>query len=253
MIYLGYSPAGSSRITKKSGVAILRYEAGSVQFDVGYVSCVDAAMKWFSERLGRDEPASIGIDCPLYWETGKGGWRAADLWLRANYGNAKRLIISSNFTPGALLVQGIALGTMLRQAWPAIQLVETCPRLLYYAMVNTIPNWDAAAVEWAEAKIGLPSGSTISSQSEWSALVSAWVGRMGHSQTWRQDLRQRSHFAVEPAGPVSYWWPGADSKDRRRRYHWTRRYLQGKAAAARAMSSPARAMTGMPGSPGVPV
>jgi len=32
---------------------------------------------------------------------------------------------------------------------------------------------------------------------------------MGHTQAWKVDLRQQSKYAVEPAGPVVYWWPGA--------------------------------------------
>src|SRR4051794_15528416 len=50
------------------------------------------------------KPAGVGIDCPLWWSSGKGGGRLADRWLRRTYNIASGTVQSVNSLKGAVLV-----------------------------------------------------------------------------------------------------------------------------------------------------
>ena len=235
MIYLGYSPGGSTGIANKSGVSVLTVSDGGARYETEAVGCVDDAMVWFADRLDGAAPSAAGIDAFLFWETSRCGWRAADRWLRATYSPVMRNVLPSNSVQGAAAIQGMALGISLRKAWPELVLTEAHPKVLYYAMTGDRYEWTPKVNRWLLDMTGAVNGPSIQTQNEWRALVSAWTAAMGHSQRWRVDLRKQSKCAVEPAGPVAYWWPGggepeeagaasADGRGRPgplpRRFHW---------------------------------
>ena len=207
MIYLGYAPGGSARATSKSGVSIIRSSAGAIRSETGSVACVDEAMDWYYDRLRQDTPSAIGIDVLMFWETSRCGWRGADRWLRATYSPIMRSVLPSNSVQGAAAIQGMALAVSLRKDWPGIILTETHPRVLYYAVTGNRYEWSPKVAQWLLDSVGSEGGASIQTQNEWSALTSAWTAMMGHSGTWNHDLRQYSKSAVEPAGPVIFWWP----------------------------------------------
>ena len=243
MIYLGYAPGGSTRIANKSGVSIVTLSEGGVRYQTGAVSCVDEAMGWFADRLGGAVPSAAGIDAFLFWETSRCGWRAADRWLKTTYSPVTRNVLPSNSVQGAAAIQGMALGISLRRAWPEIVLTEAHPKVLYYALSGNRYEWTPKVSRWLEESIGASNGSPIQTQNEWSALVSAWSALMGHTRSWKIDLRLQSKYAVEPAGSVVYWWPGGDepetdgpapgdgrgrSKGLPRRFRWKRQVREGE-------------------------
>lgn len=213
MIYLGYAPGGSTRVANKSGVSILTLSEDGLRYRTGAVGCVDDAMVWFADHLGGSAPSAVGIDAFLFWETSRCGWRAADRWLKATYSPVTRAVLPSNSVQGAAAIQGMALGIRLRQLWPAVMLTEAHPKVLYYALSGSRYEWTPKVGRWLLETIGTPGDSGIQTQNEWSALVSAWTAMMGHTQTWKVDLRQQSKYAVEPAGPVAYWWPGGNDPE----------------------------------------
>ena len=73
--------------------------------------------------------------------------------------------------------------------------------------------WSPKVTQWLFDSLGSEAGASVQTQNEWSALTSAWTAMMGHSGTWCHDLRQYSKAAVEPAGPVMFWWPGSGRPD----------------------------------------
>ena len=210
MIYLGYSPGGSARVANKSGVSILTLTGAGPRCETGAVGCVDDAMAWFRDRLDGAAPGAAGIDAFLFWETSRCGWRAADRWLKATYTAVTRNVLPSNSVQGAAAIQGMALGISLRRVWPRIGLTETHPKVLHYALADSRFEWTPKVARWPREMIGCADEAAVQTQNEWSALVSAWIAMMGHTGAWTLDLRQNSKEAVEPAGPVSFWWPGEE-------------------------------------------
>jgi hypothetical protein len=132
-IILGFDPGG------RSGVALLRAGGGQpCSCDWGTVNSVDEGLLWFASRLGADAPAAIGIDTPLCWQTGACGWRGPDNWLRARYPAVSGSVISTNSAYGAMVVQGPALGRLIRCRFQAttVRLNETHPKVLYHALTG---------------------------------------------------------------------------------------------------------------------
>ena len=182
MIYLGYSPGGCSRSMSKSGVAILTQYDDGPHYQTGTVACVDDAVQWYSDRLMGEVPRAIGIDAPLFWETSRGGWRAADKWLKVNYSEMKRSVISSNSIQGALVIQGVALAISLKRKWGGIILTETSSKLLYHALTKDRYEWAERVINWPREALGVKGDCIINSPNEWSALLACWSSRMGHTQ-----------------------------------------------------------------------
>lgn len=207
MIYLGYAPGGSARIASKSGVAILTVTDQGRRYETESVTCVDDALLWFADRLGDATPEAAGIDAPLFWETSRCGWRAVDRWLKQTYSAVARSVLPANSVQGSLAIQGMSMGIVLRRRWPRLTLTETHPKLLYHALTGNRHSWSPGLIAWLRGVTESTEGTSIRTDNEWSALMSAWVAMMGHSRAWSVDLRQRSQTALEPAGAVTYWWP----------------------------------------------
>src|SRR5271166_7163486 len=105
MIYLGYDPGGANN---SNGVAILDVSGTEPVYEVNSVKSVDEAIDWFSYRSDGRVPVSAGIDAFLYWDTGRCGWRDADLRLRDSYPSVGNSVLSQNSAYGSMAVQGMA-------------------------------------------------------------------------------------------------------------------------------------------------
>lgn len=204
MIYLGYDPGG---VKMANGVAMISCKDSAITYMTACVCSVDEAQEWFREQLAGQEPAGAGIDSFLFWESGLGGWRGADRWLRVTYPTVRDSVLCSNSAYGAMAVQGMALAMSLRVEWPAIILAEAHPKVLYYALTGSRYNWPSEMGTWLQAELGGPQRPKIKTEHEWDALLSAWAAMKGHTKAWQSDLRTLSLRAIEPAGQVSYPWP----------------------------------------------
>jgi hypothetical protein len=134
------------------------------------VCSVDSALDWYASKLSGALPVAIGIDTPLCWQTGNGGWRGPDLWLRATYPEVQSSIICTNSAYGAMVVQGPALALGLRSRFSASELVlnEAHPKVLYHALRRQPYPRTAFmpqdAVEWLSALIPIDhTGRTMTS------------------------------------------------------------------------------------------
>lgn len=201
--YLGYDPGGSAG----NGVALVAIEPGARVGTSSIVGSVDDALDWFAEQLNGKEPVALGIDAYLFWETGRGGWRAADHWLRRQYAPVRGSVFCSNSAAGSMAVQGMALAIAARQRWPTIMLVESHPKVLYYCLTSKKYDWPSEMKEWLARETGADLDRSVGTEHEWDALLCAWAAHQGSRKVWRKNLRTLSNAVIEPAGPVSYWWP----------------------------------------------
>jgi len=201
--YLGYDPGGRDA----NAVALLIVDGTVAEFSTALVNSVDAGVAWCSTQLNGREPIAIGVDAFLFWETGPGGWRACDKWLRERYPRVRNSVLSSNSATGSMSIQGMAFAIAARQIWPEAQLIEAHPKVLYFARRGVKYSWEVGMTEWLKNVLNATGSVAITTDHEWDALFSAWAAYQGARGRWPMDLRQMSESVIEPAGPVRYWWP----------------------------------------------
>jgi predicted nuclease with RNAse H fold len=197
--YLGFDPGGD----RNFGVALL---VGS-ELKSATVSSVASAVEWAVEQCGSTEPTAAGIDAMLHWCDVPAGWRPADRLLRAAYPAARSSILSPNGLYGSMAIGGMALALRLRQRWPRIQLNETHPKVLAYALRGERhrDNDPSAGIAWFARYSGLDPMRSGTGH-DFDAVLSAWATREGLCHKWT-DLVTDDPALLFPAGTVSYLWP----------------------------------------------
>lgn len=174
-------------------------------FETSATDCAHSAMRWIQKHSVT--PLAIGIDCPLWWSSSRGGERQVDVLLRQKYrGRIGQSVQSLNSLQGAILVQGTLLACEARKHWKDVKITETHPRALRKAMhLNTEP-WSTIA-----QKFDLD-GPEPETPDQLDALLSAAVARNGYKHSWTVDLAElpRGECEMDPQhtffGKVNYYW-----------------------------------------------
>lgn len=204
-IVLGFLPGGrfGNAGRGRCGVALLRF-GDEGRAESGVTRSVDEALAWFRARLGPEEtPAAAGIAAPLFWETGPGGMRRADLWLRRARPEFARAVRPLSAMMGATVVQGMAMALRLRATWPAIHLNETRPGPLLAAFRDDtrFANSRLAALNASWQRLN------VAAEDRLPALLSAWWTARCLREPPPDDLALLAPKALMPAGAVTSWWP----------------------------------------------
>jgi predicted nuclease with RNAse H fold len=202
MDWFGADPGGSRNGKPCFGVAWLRKNG---MFETSATDCAHSAMRWIQKHSVT--PLAIGIDCPLWWSSSRGGERQVDVLLRQKYrGRIGQSVQSLNSLQGAILVQGTLLACEARKHWKDVKITETHPRALRKAMhLNTEP-WSTIA-----QKFDLD-GPEPETPDQLDALLSAAVARNGYKHAWTVDLAElpRGEGEMDPQhtffGKVNYYW-----------------------------------------------
>lgn len=201
--YLGFDPGGQVAGT---GVALLTIGGETPRCVTGCVDSVDDAFNWSLDRLAGQTPNAAGLDTFLFWETRKGGWRSADEWLRKRYVAVRSSVLSSNSAHGSMSIQGMSLAMLIRARWPQVDLIESHPKVLYWALTAQRYDWPSDMAIWLRNQMDCLTAE-ISNEHCWDAALSAWTAFKGHTRCWKRDLRELSRAPIEPAGRCAYWWP----------------------------------------------
>jgi predicted nuclease with RNAse H fold len=193
MIWFGADPGGA----KKFGIALLR-DDGS--FKTKCVDCADEAAAWLSDR-----PSGIGIDCPLWWSSGRSSDRKADKWLRRR-GIHSGTVQAANSLKGAILVQGMMLAFRLRKKYGRVPITEAHPKALLRFFGLHGRSWKKVTAHFEIV------GSEPPSLHERDAVLAAVAARNGVTGVWTRDLsRDRGDSELDPKemwfGEVRYFWP----------------------------------------------
>ena len=191
MAWYGADPGGRNCF----GLARLSKDG---KFKTTLVSSVDESMDFI------EQPTAIGIDCPLWWSSGKGGGRKADRWLRETYGIHPGTVQTVNALRGAVVVQGILLAMRVRARNPNVLITETHPKALLKAL--KLRDWKVAAKHFRLDR------KKPATEHERDAILSAVAAREGARRKWTHDLSiKRNQSELDPKeiwfGPVNYWWP----------------------------------------------
>ena len=197
-IVLGFDPGGLS------GAAIWR--VGSKPISSSHLS-VDSALDWFRSDLIAEIPTAAGIHTLLCWQTGKGGLRQPDQWLRDRYKEVSNSVVPPNSLYGAMAVQGMAMAMRLRQCWPDVKLNETHPKVLCSVKANLKDGYADDLVGWLRGQEESFSNWKPRNEHERDALISAWATYQGLTGNWTTDLMPQSGAPLFPAGRATYFWP----------------------------------------------
>ena len=194
-IWAGADPGGIGRF----GVAVIDDSGKSCCITV---SSVDEALNWIGAR---GSPQGIGIDSPMWWSAGQGGWRRADKRIRDAYGISSGTVQSANSLRGAALAGGALLASLLRGKLPDVMVTESHPKALLKA--RSLGDADDGAV-------AMPFGvdNTWDDDHQRDAVIAAVCAREGFQGNWPVDLAvRRCALEQDPKNywlaPVCYWWP----------------------------------------------
>jgi len=205
MVILGYDPGGAGA----GGVAVVDFQSSPPTAQTSTCGSVDEAVEWFQAHDG-PPPTAIGVDSLLSWSTGPSGWRSMDRHLRQTYPEVQNSVLSSNSAYGAMAVQGMALAIRVRELWPKIELNETHPKILYYALTgNRYPKFETEFATWLCRQFTPQIDVEMANDHEWDALISAWGTWNGMTGLWSKDLMSGVDNLILPAGSTTYFWPDA--------------------------------------------
>jgi hypothetical protein len=205
-LIIGYDPGGDGA----HGIALLSLDAGRTTgvetktFDT--TEAVIAYVEHFSAVL------ALGVDTLTCWSTGPGGWRPADRWLRARYKAVRNSVMTPNGLAGSMGINGMSVLLAMRSKYPRVIVVETHPKVLYWALeqkkynyASTKPEMERVLCEAHAATV------TTANEHEWDAAISAFAAACGVRGRWTNDLHTLptgpDERIVTPCGATNYYWP----------------------------------------------
>ena len=205
-IIAGYDPGGNGG----HGVALAFFKSGiCTDFSVETVMNVEGVIKHLETY---NDLLAIGIDTLVCWCTGDSGWRPADLWLRKKYKPVQSSIVSPNGLYGSMGLNGMAVLQSTRESNPLIQVTETHPKVLYWALTGTKYDYASNCTQM-DAHLSKWLGITVTTHNdhEWDAAVSILSALRGIEGAWQHDLFNEplstAGRLIYPIGSVNYWWP----------------------------------------------
>jgi hypothetical protein len=208
---LGYDPGGNHN----HGVAAVKVQKGQViNLSADTCETSEAALTWLGKH---PTPLAVGIDTILAWSSARSGDRPADRALRAHYTQVASSVLYPNALYGAMCLNGVLVARRLidRNHLRPPRLMETHPKVLYYALAGTRHAWpDRRAgmirelADWLE----LPRQLEIEMLEEhaYDAALSAYAALESLRGCWHENLLAlplNGQPLLFPAGRATYPWP----------------------------------------------
>ena len=94
-----------------------------------------------------------------------------------------------------------------RSRWPNIQLNETHPKVLYYALAGRRYEFGPEMIDWLGDQFRPPLSVKVDNDHEWDALISCLATYNGLVGDWKHDLMTDAEGLLHPAGDMTYFWP----------------------------------------------
>ena len=205
-LFVGYDPGGDGA----HGLAQLQVGEGKNAILSTTTFGSSEQVIAFLERLPHID--GIGVDTLTCWSTGSGGWRPADKWLRARYPEVRNSVMTPNGLAGSMGINGMSVLVATRARLPQIPIVETHPKVLYWALGKRKYSYLTSSLDM-DVKLGEVIGAECrtSNDHEWDALLSAFAAACGIQGRWTNDLHALpcapDSRLITPCGTTNYYWP----------------------------------------------
>jgi predicted nuclease with RNAse H fold len=205
-LIVGYDPGGDGA----HGVAVSSVSEGKPESVRCHTFRTAHEVIDYLDALGA--VVAIGVDTLTCWSTGSGGWRPADRWLRERYKDVRNSVMTPNGLAGSMGLNGMSVLISARTKNPDVFVVETHPKVLYWALTKKKYNYHSMRADMelmlCEAHaVAL----TTANEHEWDAALSALAAARGYLRTWRVDLHALPTVAgerlISPCGQTNYYWP----------------------------------------------
>jgi hypothetical protein len=141
---IGYDPGGNGN----HGLAALRVEERGtdwvpLELSVTTARVLADVVEWVTDTCRDVRMVALGVDTLTEWNSGPGGWRPADRWLRATYPDVASSVISPASLYGSMVING---GGLLIQLHDRLQsdgtvVTEAHPKVCYRAITGGKADW----------------------------------------------------------------------------------------------------------------
>ncbi len=145
---LGYDPGGDNAhgvallkanyseihlVKRKENQLVRLIEASIIETDT--IDFVENVIAWIKNKISLDDKLiGAGLDTFTKWDTGKGGWRPADKYLKFRYNKSYDNILSPNSAQGSMSINGMVLKNTLYEINPGVIISEVHPTVLFHAL-----------------------------------------------------------------------------------------------------------------------
>jgi len=217
---LGYDPGGEHA----HGLAL--YEVRQVKgrwcpqsLQVVTVSSVREVVAWVVAQAAGARLLAVGLDTLTEWNSGSGGWRPSDFWLRKTYPTVRLSVTPPNALFGSMAVNGASFLHLMapRFQQDGTQVTEAHPKVLYHAMTGRKHAWATDhefMATWLLQELGLDLPPTVFGPDDhpFDAALSLIAALRGLNGDWTLDLHTlpkdpKTGDPVPFAGKTHYWWP----------------------------------------------
>lgn len=205
-LIVGYDPGGDGR----HGLALLSLRDGKPTSIETHTCQTSEHVLTFVEGLGA--VAAFGVDTLTCWSTGRGGWRPADRWLRQRYRNVRNSVMTPNGLAGSMGLNGMSVLIGARRRWPEVVIVETHPKVLYWALAAKKYDYQSTREDMERMLCEAHAATfTTANEHEWDAALSALAASRGLMSDWSADLHalptEPNERLISPCGKTNYYWP----------------------------------------------
>jgi len=191
---------------------------------VAAASTLRDAMAWVDDACRNGRIVAAGLDTLTEWNTGVGGWRPADSWLREKYAGVRNSVLSPNAIFGSMAVNGAAFLTLLAPRFRSdrTMITEAHPKVCFFAMTGKKHAWAADKTDMAawllkELGIDAPAIAFGKKDDSFDAGVALLAALRGLNHDWTLDLHafpnEKNEGRVQFIGRTHYWWPGTASAE----------------------------------------
>lgn len=219
---IGYDPGGKNA----HGVAVLEVRKDNARWNpiadrlqVTATLSLREAVDWLDDRCRDGRIVAAGVDTLTEWNSGVGGWRPADSWLRKKYPDMSKSVVSPNSLYGSMAVNGAAFLTLLAPRFRSevTMITEAHPKACFFAMTGKRHTWandKSKMAAWLLKELGINApASTFGSKDDcFDAGVALLAALRGLNQDWSLDLHDlpndENSGRVQFFGQTHYWWPG---------------------------------------------
>lgn len=111
-----------------------------------------------------------------------------------------------------MALNGMSVLISLRNKNPDVRVVETHPKVLYWAMANKKYDYRSMRADMERMLCqALAVSLTTSNEHEWDAALSALAAARGYLGAWTTDLHalpvEEGERLISPCGRTNYYWP----------------------------------------------